>query len=78
MLAAVNVIAMTLTYQLGKENLHSFSKHKSCDFYKVCALALGSTVDVGDMLSHAGLAAWLSALDGTLVGLLWSPNGRSY
>ena len=27
MLAAVNVIAMTLTYQLGKENLHSFSKH---------------------------------------------------
>ena len=33
-----------------KDGTRSFSKHESCDFHKVCAAALASTVDVGDML----------------------------
>ena len=35
-----------------KDGTRSFSKHESCDFHKVCAAALASTVDVGDMLSR--------------------------
>ena len=35
-----------------KDGTRSFSKHERCDFHKVCAAALASTVDVGDMLSR--------------------------
>ena len=35
-----------------KDGTRSFSKHGNCDFHKVCAAALASTVDIGDMLSQ--------------------------
>ena len=48
-------VATGVTEQTGRTvyvALRSFSKHKSCDFHKVCAAALSSIVDVGDMLSQ--------------------------
>ena len=35
-----------------KDATCSFSTHESCDFHKVCAAALATTVNVGDMLSQ--------------------------
>ena len=34
-----------------KDATRNFSKHKSCDFYKLAAAALTSQVDTGEMFS---------------------------
>ncbi len=39
-----------------KDGTRSFAKHEGCDFHKMCAAALQSTVDVGDMLVQQAAA----------------------